>query len=403
MDKRQENTAQPHAFKRIRMLYYAFTTLFVMHFVFTFHHLSIAYVNATFLSQFTSPEVISILYSVFALVSSVTLILAPYVIGFIGVRSLLIILIPLLQAVVLFLGLSHTIWQAGFLFVSQGVIFYFLLYLLDLYIEGATTDESQTGNVRGIILSIGNIGAFLAPLAIGFFVIDEFYPPIYTFAALLLIPAFALAITSLKHLTPHIPRRDSFVKAFRELRICRSNVAYILIASLFVQTFFGWLMVYGPLVMFEVGGYSWQVIGVLTALALLPYIILEFPLGVIADRYIGEKEILICGFLCASIALVLLAFIPLAWVLVWGAVFIFTRVGGAMLEIATESYFFKQVRAENTALVSLFRITRSLGLIVGPLIATAFIPFTGLHTLLAVFGAIMLAGIPVAIRIEDTK
>lgn len=384
-------------------LLHAFATLITMNFIFAVHHSGVSYVNSSFLGQFFSAEMVSVIYIVQSLLVLGGLLAAPYLIGVMGPRGLLILLIPIAQLSILFLGLSRDPFSAVFFFIVQGIAIWTLFYLLDLYVEGATKKEDQTGGIRASFLTAGNIGVFFGPILVAFFVAGDYYAPLYAVSAALLIPAFALALTSFSRLESAAPQKNAFVSAVRTLRCCRPGISYVIGAQFLLRVFYSWVIVYIPLFLIYQAGLSWQAVGTLTALALFAFILVEIPFGILADRYFGEKEIMAIGFAIMGTATALLSLIPVAALVLWGIAFFFTRVGAAMVEITTEAHFFKKVNETDSALISVFRIMNPLGYVVGPLIAIILLPFTGLQFIFGFFGAILLIGVPLALRIVDTK
>ncbi|MEK9176837.1 MAG: MFS transporter [Patescibacteria group bacterium] len=390
-------------FGNVSRLARALTTLVPLNFLFFLYLAAVAYVNSSFLGRFLSPTWVSLSFAAQAALTIAVLWVLPPIVAKAGVRTVILLLVPITAAAALFLGFSGSAAEAVPFFLIQGVGIYCLMYLLDLYLESATKDESVTGNVRGIFLTSGNLAVFLAPFAITILIIGEAYSPLYVFGAAVLIPAFILAATTLKRLTPSTPRGHSFKAAWDNLWCCNPSLLRAMGAYLLLWTFYSWVVIYAPLVLIDSGGYSWQVVGLVTAFALLPFLLLEIPLGVVADRWLGEKEIMAGGFAILGLSTVFLSVVPLTLIIPWALVFFATRVGAAMVEISTETYFFKQVNENDAALVSLFRMTRSFGFLVGPVIALVLLPFTGLPYLFGAFGLILFAGIPLALGIWDTK
>lgn len=381
----------------------AFTTLLLLYFLLQFHHFIIVYVNSSFLGQFVSPEWVSLMYTISSLFVIGVLIVIPRLISYVGAFPLFILSIPALQLVVFFLGFSTTIWAAATFFVMQAVLLFIIRYLLDLYLESLSKDETKTGNTRSLFLTAGNIGVFLGPLAASLVIIGSEFSPVYALAALLLTPLFIVALGPLRNIKPNPPKEHNFLEALKKLSRCRPNIRRVMAVSFIFYLFGAMIVIYAPLYLFEVGMLSWQAIGSLTAIAMLPYLILEIPLGFIADKFTGEKEFMIAGLVIMGVATALLSFTPLSLFLLWSLWFFVIRIGGAMVDIATESYFFKQVNEEDASLISAFRIMWPLGAVIGPLIALAVLPLVGLKYLFAVFGAIFLLGIPFAARIIDTR
>lgn len=392
-----------HVARHPRQFLSAFTTLLFLYFLVQFHHFSITYVNSSFLGQFISAEAVSAVYVVASVIVVGVLFAAPRLVARIGVLPLFIITVPLLQLSVFFLGFSKDALSAMTFFTVQAVLVFLLRYLLDLYLESISKDESETGNTRSLFITAGNIGVFLGPLVASVIVIGSLFFPLYAAAALLLTPVFFIALGPLRAIVPHRPKSTDTWKSVCNVLDCKPNLRRVMVVHFLMQLFSAMVVIYAPLYLFENGGLSWQVIGTLTALALLPYLFLEIPLGFLADRFIGEKEIMLAGLLIMAGTMVLLSFTPLSLFVLWGVWFFVVRIGAAMVEISTESYFFKQVNEEDASLISTFRILWPFAGVVAPLIALAALPFVGLQYLFAIFGAIFLLGVPFALRLVDTR
>ncbi len=392
-----------HVARHPRKFLSAFTTLLLLNFILALHHASITYTNSSLLGQFMSPEGVSLLYVIASIIVVGVLALGPQLVHTVGVLRLFILSIIILQISIFFLGFSKNIWSAAAFFILQAVFMFILRYLLDLYLESLSKDESKTGNTRSLFITGGSLGWLLGPVIASVLIVGSFFGPLYAFSALILTPAFLIAMTTLKRFTPSIPKTPRIIDGFKKILYYRKNVRAVMFVHLLMHLFNVIIIIYAPLYLFEVGGYSWQAIGSLIALAMLPYLIIEIPLGFFADHSIGEKEIMVGGLAILGITTALLSFVPLTLFFTWSLLFIATRIGGAMLEIGTESYFFKQVNEQDTEIISIFRILWPLGGVIAPLIALLVLPLVGLGNIFAVFGVIFLMGIPVALKIVDTR
>ncbi len=85
------------------------------------------------------------------------------------------------------------------------------------------------------------------------------------------------------------------------------------------------------------------------------------------------------------------------------SILVLTRVGGAMAEITTETYFFKHVDGNDLNSIGLFRMLRPLGALIGPLIGSLALVFVSLQSAFIVLGGLCLLGIPLAFFIKDTR
>jgi MFS family permease len=149
--------------------------------------------------------------------------------------------------------------------------------------------------------------------------------------------------------------------------------------------------------------FSWQSIGSIYAFMLLPFVLLSYPLGKLSDK-LGEKNILIIGFLIGTLATLSIPLItlPVAWI--FAIVLFFTRVGASTIEVMSESYFFKIVKEEDADEIAFFRNTRAVAFLIAPAIATLLLIFVpSFQYLFYVLGAVLLIGLWITLRMEDVK
>jgi MFS family permease len=135
------------------------------------------------------------------------------------------------------------------------------------------------------------------------------------------------------------------------------------------------MIIYLPLLLSSEIGFGWDKIGVMFTIMLLPFLIFELPAGLLGDKKFGEKEILVLGFLIMFFATLVIPTIssPIFWL--WALVLFGTRIGASLVEISSESYFFKHVKETDVGPISLFRMARPLSFILAPLIAIPVISF----------------------------
>jgi MFS family permease len=216
-----------------------------------------------------------------------------------------------------------------------------------------------------------------------------------------MIPLLLTIMGALRDVPVEPPTHFEIWKSLRGL-LRHRNVRWVTGAQLILQIFFAWMVIYTPIYLHEYIGFSWESIGVLFTIMLLPFIIFEIPIGKLADERYGEKEFMIFGFVVMVLSLLLFPLITTASFGLWAFVLFLTRVGGSFVEITSESYFFKQVAGADSDWISLFRATRSIGYIVAPIFAgicIIFLPFQFMFTALAIVCSV---GIFFARKLEDT-
>ena len=161
------------------------------------------------------------------------------------------------------------------------------------------------------------------------------------------------------------------------------------------------MIIYTPIYLHETVGFDWETIGVMFTVMLLPFVLLEAPLGRLADSW-GERRILSIGFAITAVTTGLIAFVTDHNAVIWAAILFGTRVGAAMIEVMTDTYFFKKVDASRTNTISFFRTARPLAYVVSPIVATLLFTVFDKKGLFVFLGFLMLYGLRYSYAIKET-
>jgi predicted MFS family arabinose efflux permease len=225
---------------------------------------------------------------------------------------------------------------------------------------------------------------------------------VYLASALLLIPFLAIISFYFSDFKdPSYPRHS--IKTHISTFVKERDIRNVFISHLFLQFFFTWMTIYTPLYLATHAGFSWLEISYIVFAGLLAYVICEYPIGLIADKYLGEKEMMAFGFFLIAVSTSWLAFLPAGSLPLWMAVMFLTRVGASFVEVTTESYFFKHTKSNDSDKISLFRGARPLGSVVGAVLGSLIllqIEFSFMFILLGIF---MLPGIFFTLLLRDTR
>ena len=79
-----------------------------------------------------------------------------------------------------------------------------------------------------------------------------------------------------------------------------------------------------------------------------------------------------------------------------------SRVGASLVETMTETFFFKQVKADDTGLLSIFRLTRPAGNILGIIVGTLTLNFFSFEIMFFVLAVLVFFGLRESLFLEDT-
>ena len=356
------------------------------------HYYLIIYVHSTLLGQFFSDGLISLFFALGSLLSLLSLLCAPSLLHTFKENTLLTLALTIEGFALLGLAYTSTPLPLALSFLAHQSIIGFLLYLFDMFLEKRVRHEGRTGEVRGVFLTLSNIMLVVSPLIVGSTIDSSGTRGVYVLSFIALLFMFFLH-----------PEGEKKLPLTREEKPLPRTVKKGMYAHLLLHIFYAWMVVWSPVYLSQVIGLTWSEIGLAFSIMLLPFALFELPLGELADTRYGEKEIMMMGFFVMGISTICLFFIESANPLVWALALFITRSGAASVEIATESYFFKHVSAEERHAISYFRSLRPLAFLIGPALGASMIHLLSFPLSFVVLGALMCGGIIVASTIIDTR
>jgi MFS family permease len=289
-------------------------------------------------------------------------------------------------------------------FIIQQALIPVLVFALDVLIEDFSKN-TDTGLVRGIAFTSANITLVSSPLLAGYIGTKFGFGIIFYLSIIFLFPLFMLILSLRKNLHEPTYHTQSVLqtvkKIHRDFSVRSRDIQLIFMANLLLQIFYTWMVIYSPLYLLH-QGFTWEQIGIIFSIMLLPFLFLELPLGEIADRWLGEKEVLIIGFLILGVSTMALAFIHSSSIAVWAVALLLTRIGASCVEIMSETYFFKKIHKGDAPVISLFRFARPISLLIAPIAAALAILVTGETAAFLILGLLMLFGVRFVYPLVDT-
>jgi len=370
-----------------------------------FHAFLVAYINSSFLGQFVSPAAVGTIYTVGSALSVLIFLFISRVLHKIGNFKLTFGLLCLNFIAISGMAFAESLRVAIPLFLIHLITLPITFFNIDVFMEQQIGEsEESTGSKRGLLLMLASLVGALAPLASGLLVDDGtgsfFYA--YLVSAITILPIIGLLLYFFKDFSdPEYDEIDLFaaIASFWQ----RKNIRFVFLAHFILQMFFMFMVVYVPLYLTGTIGLSWAEFGLVMFFAQLAYVLLEYPIGVIADKYIGEKEMMGFGFLVIAISSSWIAFVTESSVLTWAIILFTTRVGASFVEVTTESYFFKQTKSSDAQIISFFRITRPLSYVIGALIASLTLLYLPFNLLFIVLAFMMIPAMFFTMGIQDSK
>lgn len=380
--------------RRIRAIYF-------LGFLFSVHAVLPVYISSTFLSTITAESYVGLIYTVASLLSAFSFLT---IIGFLKrfgnykvMRVLLILELLAFSSLATIRDPDVIIASFILMLVTSALISFNLDIFLDRYSENKTT-----GSIRGSFLSIVNTAWIITPLIVSFILTDGDYWKIYALGAVLLLPIWFLTSFSFRDFVDAKYNHTALINTIREV-FHNQNIYKIMISNILLNFFFAWMVIYMPIYLHNHIGLPWNQIGIVFTIMLVPFVLLEAPLGRLADRWLGEKEILTLGFIIVSLSTVAISFVTSNNMWIWAGMLFLTRIGASMVEIMNETYFFKNTKNNDPNILSLFRMTRPISYVIAPIIASFILPLSSLGTLFVILGMITLYGLRYSLTIEDTR
>lgn len=270
---------------------------------------------------------------------------------------------------------------------------------LDLLIENYSKDK-VTGSIRGAYLAVMNAGVLIAPFLATWIVENMGYRFVFFFAANITAIAAVIILMFFRKVNHNIKKSISAKEVFKKI-LKKKNLSRIYYVSFLLELFYAVAVVYTPLYLRQLG-VSWVEIGIIFTVMLVPFVILQYPLGVLADKKTGEKEWLLAAIVLTAIFTATIGFINSRDIIVWMGVLFMTRVGAAIIEVMRESYFYKQVGPADVDLIDFFRTTRSVAYVVGMAFFSFVLFFCPIQFVFVILALILLTGLVPLWKLKDT-
>ncbi|MBP7845952.1 MAG: MFS transporter [Candidatus Pacebacteria bacterium] len=361
---------------------------------------STAYFNSTFIeTNFlnTKPGIWYTIGSIIVLFVSLRL---PHIQSKIGNRKLILIVLSILSLSLL--GLSMPASPISLLFfvtfLATGTI---TLSSLDIFIEKYSSDEF-TGRIRGIYLTSLNLAWIFSPLLGSLFIGEsENFGLLYKIAFFMsLIVIIVVSISSKNFIDDKYKHHElkDFILALKD-----KNIRGTLALQFTLQFFYAWMVIYTPIYLHESLGIPWAAIGKMFLIMLVPFVLIQYPLGRMADKKHDEKEFLTFGFLIAAISTAVFGIAGGGSIIFLAIILFFTRIGAATIEIMNESYFFKQIGSNEPTKVAIFRMMYPSAYIIAPIIAIPILLKNNFSLFYLILSIILASMVLIINNLKQTK
>ena len=379
----------------------ALYTISVMSFFLSLHIALPSYFNSNFLSTLTNNNLIDLIYSAQAILTVIILLLMHNILRRFGNFRTTLALIAI--QILAFYGIifSTSIRLTAPFIVLSLTITYLISFTFDIFLE-KNSDVDHIGSIRGHYMTASNSAWILGPLFGGMLILGNNYKGVYVVAFGLLFPLLYIVYKNFsRFVDPQYPK-VSLIQTFKS--VARNpDISKLLIINTVLQTFYAWMTIYTPIYLYKNMGFDISEIGIIFTIMLIPFILVELPLGKLADRKLGEKEIMFTGYVIMGISTICLAFVGPKNLVIWTIVLFITRIGAAAAEIMIETYFFKKVDKKDSEILGAFRVTRPLSYLIAPILTSVSLFFVTDVYLFVILGVLCLITLIPISFIRDTN
>lgn len=370
----------------------------------------------SFLLGFLDAFLIYILSGYFSQVTGSDNVGVFYLIAYSGVLLSLFYLQPLIRTMgkarALYLGLGITILASVLLthlpvaWLSAGIVLVFIVatnliwVTLDILLESFSEDRIS-GRIRGFYLTIMNAGLLAAPF-LSTLTLERFhYEGVFFILVIGYILVFLIALIGFRGDNAVFQEKLRLRQTIAKMMV-KKNLFRIYHISFAMEFFYAMMIVYTPLYLRSLD-FSWNEIGLIFTVMLLPFVFLQYPLGILADKRLGEKEMLIGSIVIVILSTAALGFLGAQSLFVWGVALFLTRVGIAGIEVLRDSYFYKQIDGDHMDMIAFFRTARPVANILGALISAVLLLFFPLKSIFFLVALVLLFSLFTAFALEDTE
>lgn len=344
-------------------------------------------------------------------------------VGVIYLTSYLIILVILLNLhkIIFIFGKSFILHLSLFLsvisvagllffpisFIGLGFLILFTIAstlawaILSSILESFSTDN-ESGRIRGMHLSISNAGFLMGPLLATQLLNKYNFDGIFLAVLLVYMLMFIFNLIYIRKTNHHFKNRVKVVELFKKV-YKRKNILRIYYVSFALEFFYALMIIYVPLYLLE-RGFSWDQLGVVFTLMLIPFVLIQYPMGFMADKRTGEKEFLLFSFFILGLSTLLFYFSESKDLVVLTTILILGRIGAALVEILRESYFYKRIDGNDVDVVNFFDTSRPVAFVVATSISSVILFFSpSISVIFLVVALVCFSAIYPTFKLADNK
>lgn len=365
-------------------------TLKILSVLIGFSQALVIYIASTYFQQMSGRTDVGIFYIATYLIFLVILLNLHKVVYKVGKTRILIA--SFIGQIFVILGLifvDHG-WSKVALMILFMLFDQLLLVSLDILLDSCTKDDA-TGRTRGYHLMIMNLGFILGPKISTMLLSNYSFIAIFIVVLAFKIIEFIIAKLWLGQINHCVLERETVGKLIRKAWY-HKNIRRIYYISYALESFYALMIVYSPLYLHSIG-LTLPQIGTIFTVMLIPFLFFEYPIGWLADKELGEKEMIIffLAWMAIATAFVYSLDRPVVWL--WALGLLATRVGAAAMEVLRDSYFYKRIGDNDVDLIDFYRTARPVAYIIASGLSVLVVHYYSVHEIFLLACLILLSAL----------
>lgn len=375
---------------------------YMMTLLYAFHYGIPMYAASTFLSKTFGSPFTSVIYMIAGFLTvAVSIHITKYLKHF-HTYSFTMSIVVLQMIITFALGLTDDKFLLGLFFVLHFIFAALIFTCLNVFLENFSNSR-ETGQIRGVFFTLFNLGFLVSPFLGGALLAKSGFTALFTVSASLLIPFIFFMHHYLKNIKDpnfiSVNLFSAFKKAWTNI-----DTRGALIAIILLECFFAMTVIYLPIYIISLDIPLTTYLTAVLPIALIPLVVMPYELGIIADTKLGEKELMILGLLLLTITAFAISIVTSSNILVWILILTTSRIGAALVETMSYTYYFKKIDGSDVDLTTLFSNARNFGLAITALFGIILSPLVAIYPtiMFVMLGIILLWGITQVLRIHDT-
>ena len=291
---------------------------------------------------------------------------------------------------------------------SWWTIVFLIMYIIAMGVEWVNMDslfetfstDKVSGTVRGLHLTLVNLGFLFGPF-LSMTLWEKFdFEGIFLVALILNIFIFLFSLIYL------IDIQAGFNKQVRSLEVIilavkNKDVFLIYYISFVLEFFYALMIIYTPIYLHKVLDFSVLETGNIFTIMLIPFVLLQYPAGVLADKKMGEKKLLIVAIIIMALATLVCFFFAPKILIFWGIVLFFTRIGAALIEILRDSYFYKLIDRRDVDFINFFRSAMPLAYVAAAGVSAILLLYFPIKSVFLIVFLVTLSALIPAFKLKD--